>query len=79
MNKGINKKTKHLKIKNAAYLMPPEIVAQVVGCSEHTVIDIRSGRRNKETDLGKRIVAADKLLDGGTNLLIKEVSRIVKL
>lgn len=78
-NKSKDNKTKPPKKNNAAHTLPASELAEKIGCSEYTVKEIRNGRRNDDTDIGHRVKTADHLYQVGTNLLIKEIERIVKL
>jgi hypothetical protein len=74
--KSIKKKTKNPKTEK---LVSSEMVAGVVGCSSSMVRQVRSGDRSQDTDLGQTIMVADILLEEGTNKLIQEVKRIIKI
>lgn len=77
MSKDNVKKTRCPK--NEAIRVPARVVAQVVGCSASTVKAIRQDERSDDTELGRRIRIAEDLLTDGSNLLLKEVKRIVKV
>ena len=59
--------------------IPAEITADIVGCSPSLVNQVRRGERKANKGKGAKIVYTDDLLATGTNALIKEVKRRVKL
>jgi hypothetical protein len=59
--------------------VPNEVLADVVGCSVSTVKKVRSGKRSDETETGRTVVIAETMLKEGSNALIEEVKRVVKL
>ena len=59
--------------------IPAEITAEIVGCSPSLVVQVRKGERNASKGKGAKVAQADDLLKVGTNALIEEVKKIVKL
>ncbi len=54
-------------------------VADLVGCSESYVKQIRAGMiANLNTKKAQEVLMVDELLDDNSNLLLQEVSRILK-
>lgn len=78
IHKDKNKKTTCSENK-AKLSIPAKVVAEMVGCSEAAVKAIRSGARNAHTDTGKQIVLVETLLSEGSNALLNEVKKIVKI
>lgn|GEM_PF-5087223 len=60
-------------------MMTAKEVANMVGCSQSYVKQVREGRVNLDTPLVQRIVAIDAIGAEGKNLLIEEVKRLVKI
>ena len=56
-----------------------EMVADIAGVSESLVKKVRSGKRATDTPAGKRVEIAEELWAEGSNLLITEIKKIVKL
>lgn len=75
--------TKYTNIKSTctkkSYMMTAKEVANMVGCSQSYVKQVREGRVNLDTPLVQRIVAIDAIGAEGKNLLIEEVKRLVKI
>lgn len=59
--------------------IPAELTAEIVGCSASLVNQVRRGERKASKGKGAMIAKTDDLLTVGTNALINEVKRIVKL
>lgn len=72
-NKSTNKKNNRPKKR-----VSQAWVAEVVGCSQAMVSDIKNNNRNNDTDLGTRIELADVLLEEGVEKVISDVKKIVR-
>ncbi|MDO3641942.1 hypothetical protein [Mucilaginibacter sp. L3T2-6] len=59
--------------------LPAEKVAEITGKSTSLVKKVRTGKRNPDSDAGKAIQVVDDLWAYGSNKLITEIKRIVKL
>lgn len=65
---------------NKKYLpVPAEVTADVVGCSVSYVKQVRNHFRASTSPKGRSIMVAETLLKEGSNALIEEVKRIIKL
>lgn len=56
-----------------------KVMSYVVEKSESLVKKVKSGKRNNKSETGQQIELAEKLLKEGSNALIEEVKRMVKL
>lgn len=59
--------------------VPAEITADIVGCSVSYVKQVRNHFRASTSPKGRTIMVAETLLKEGSNALIEEVKRMVKL
>lgn len=75
MTKDKNKKTRSPK----KYRLTASEVAEIVGCSESYVKQLRCGVVPKTSPMAREVLAIDLLAENGTNHLIKEIERIVTL
>ena len=67
------------EIEKSAVSLPAAIVAEVAEVSESLVKKVRSGIKGYDTPAGKRIEATEVLWNEGSNLLLTEIKKIVKL
>lgn len=75
MNKDKNKKTRCTK----NYRLTASEVADIAGCSVSYVKKLRTGLVDQKSPLAQRVIAVDVLAEDGSNLLIKEIERIIKI
>lgn len=75
MHKDKNKKTRCTK----NYRLTASEVADLAGCSVSYVKKLRAGLVDQKSPLAQRVLAVDMMAEDGSNLLIKEIERIVKL
>lgn len=75
MSKDKNKKTRCTK----NYRLNAREVAELADCSESYVKKLRAGIVDKNSPLARRVIAIDLMAEDGSNLLIKEIERIVKI
>jgi predicted transcriptional regulator len=75
MAKDTNKKSRCTK----KYLLTAQGVADMIGCSTSYVKKLRAGIVDTKSPLARRVLAVDLLAEDGSNMLLKEIERIVKL
>lgn len=73
MDKDTRKKTRRTK----NYVLTANEVAIMVGCSESYVKKLRTGVVAHNSPKAQAVLAVDKVVDDGKNLLISEVRRIL--
>ena len=59
--------------------LPADKVAEIAGVSKSLVKQMRRGKRSADTPNGKKIELTQDLWDSGSNLLLKEIKKIVQL
>lgn len=77
MGKDKNKKTTCTKKRQFRYTAKE--VADALGCHESYVKQVRLGTVPTKSALAQKILAFDSVLQDGSNALLKEVSRLVKI
>jgi len=59
--------------------IPASVTADIVGCSESLVKQVRTGDRNATKGAGAKVAVVDDLLTIGTTALIQHIKKVVKL
>jgi hypothetical protein len=75
MIKDKNKKSRCAK----NYRLTATEVAGMAGCSVSYVKKLRAGLVDNKSPLAQRVQVIDLMAEDGSNLLIKEIERIVKI
>ncbi|WP_090498754.1 hypothetical protein [Pedobacter terrae] len=74
-----NQNQMYQKQKKAEINIPASVTAEIVGCSESLVKQVRTGDRNASKGAGAKVAVVDDLLTTGTNALIQHIKEVVKL
>lgn len=75
MNKDKNKKSTCPK----KYRLTAREVSEMAGCSESYVKKLRARLVSIDTPLAREVLAIDLLANDGTNALIQEIERLIKI
>lgn len=75
MTKDKNKKSRCPK----KYRLTAREVSEMAGCSESYVKKLRARLVSIDTPLAREVLAIDLLANDGTNALIQEIERLIKI
>lgn len=78
-SKEKSNKTRSTKKTTAEVPLPAAKVADIIGKSESIVQKVSIGKRRSDTPTGEKIELVQELWAEGSNLLIKEIKKIVKI
>jgi len=73
-----NQNEMYQKGKKAEIVIPAAVTADIVGCSESLVKQVRTGERKADKGAGAKVAMVDDLLNTGTNALLEHVKNVVK-
>jgi len=74
-----NQNEMYQKQKKAEINIPASVTAEIVGCSESLVKQVRTGHRSANKGASAKVAVVDDLLNTGTTALIQHIKEIVKL
>ena len=78
MAKGTGKKKSKKRVKTPISVKS-KVVADIVGCNDSTVRQVRSGALKSDTELTTNIMAVDTFLGKGLNQLVEAARNLVPI